>query len=103
MVCKHVNDLLNNAESVFWSKVESPYYAASDLSLDPEYTGRVQYAKESWYDYKLRLSNVTEQDQRKYYAVFRQMNWNTLQSGGGVNLSVTGKHCVKNVNYNNNT
>ncbi|KAF5897143.1 B-cell receptor CD22-like isoform X2, partial [Clarias magur] len=89
MVCRYAEDFLNKDENIFWSKVASPYYAAPDLSLDPEYTGRVQYAKDSWYEYKLRLSNVTKQDQRKYYAVIRQMNWNMFKSRGGVNLSVT--------------
>ncbi|XP_037399184.1 B-cell receptor CD22-like [Pygocentrus nattereri] len=74
----------------FWTKQWGRGSEAPDLSDDPEYRGRVQYIGNKKHDCTLRLRDVRETDQSKYY--FRFV---TDQPGGkyhgavGVDLSVT--------------
>lgn len=91
MGCTYVSNVFSNAKTIFWHKEESMMGNPPDLSVDPEYRGRVQYIRDTLRDCSLRLSNVTEQDQRKYYAVIITTSGQRLQGTGGVKLSITGK------------
>ncbi|XP_062865651.1 uncharacterized protein LOC134328490 [Trichomycterus rosablanca] len=78
-------------QTVFWSKelvahgVEPP-----DLASDPEYRGRVQYIGEK-NDCTLKLSDVTEKDQRRYYFRFiTDQPGGKYQGADGVELHITG-------------
>lgn len=75
----------------FWSKEAAMLNESPDLSLDPAYRGRVEYIRDTVQDCSLRLSNVTEQDQRKYYPMFINTFELRLRGRDGVTLSVTGK------------
>ncbi|KAK3530345.1 hypothetical protein QTP86_023964, partial [Hemibagrus guttatus] len=75
---------------VYWSKEATASYEPPDLALEPEYRGRVQYDRDREQSWTLRLSNVTEEDQRKYYAVVILTSGRRLEGGYGVNLTVTG-------------
>ncbi|XP_047659021.1 B-cell receptor CD22-like [Tachysurus fulvidraco] len=62
-----------------------------DLSLDPKYRDRVHYLGDNLNDCRLRLSDVTEQDQGKYYFRFNTTTCGKMHQGkDGVELSVTG-------------
>ncbi|KAB5523662.1 hypothetical protein PHYPO_G00155140 [Pangasianodon hypophthalmus] len=92
MGCTYKYNVFFNAKRVFWSKKESTVATVNeppDLSLDPEYRGRVQYIRETLHDCKLRLSNVTKQDQSIYFAIIIMTSGRKLEGRSGVNLSVT--------------
>ncbi|KAF4075407.1 hypothetical protein AMELA_G00234210 [Ameiurus melas] len=93
MGCSFRYRIFSNVKKVFWSKEESSVAVlneASDLALDPEYRDRVRYSRGTPRDCSLTLSNVTEQDQRMYYATILMTPERRLQGRGGVDLSVTG-------------
>ncbi|XP_066518219.1 sialic acid-binding Ig-like lectin 12 [Hoplias malabaricus] len=91
MGCTYRYPNRRSVQRAFWTKewpvngVEPP-----DLLNDPEYRNRVQFTGDKQHNCTLRLRDVTEKDQSKYY--FRFI---TDQTGGkwqglnGVDLSVT--------------
>ncbi|XP_062866802.1 B-cell receptor CD22-like [Trichomycterus rosablanca] len=81
----------HTVQTVFWTKqqvatgVEPP-----DLASDPEYRGRVQYIGDKKNDCTLKLSMVTEKDQRKYYFRFiTDQPDGKYQGKDGVELHIT--------------
>ncbi|KAF5897109.1 B-cell receptor CD22-like isoform X1, partial [Clarias magur] len=77
-------------QRVFWSRELVTDKEPPDLSLDPKYRDRVQYLGDTQSDCSLRLSNVTEQDQGKYYFRFITTTaTGKYQGRDGIKLSVT--------------
>ncbi|XP_036412983.1 B-cell receptor CD22-like [Colossoma macropomum] len=72
-----------------WSKNLYTDKGPLDLVGDPEYRGRVQYHGDQQ-QFTLRLKNVTEKDQSKYYCrCIKDGYRRRWQEAGGVDLSVT--------------
>ncbi|KAF5897103.1 B-cell receptor CD22-like isoform X1, partial [Clarias magur] len=76
-------------QRVFWSRELATDKEPPDQSLDPQYRGRVQYLTDTQSDCSLRLSDVTEQDQGKYYFSFIMTPAEKYQGKDGVDISVT--------------
>ncbi|XP_066511445.1 B-cell receptor CD22-like [Hoplias malabaricus] len=81
----------HSVQSAFWTKqwpakgVEPP-----DLLNDPEYRDRAQFTGDKQHNCTLRLRDVTEKDQSKYYFRFiTDQTGGKYQGAGGVDLSVT--------------
>ncbi|KAI4887607.1 hypothetical protein NFI96_023844 [Prochilodus magdalenae] len=75
----------------FWTKHWIRGAAPPNLLGDPEYRGRAQYLGDKYRYCTLRLRDVTEKDQSKYYFTFiTRTAGRTHQGEGGVELSVTG-------------
>ncbi|XP_066511471.1 hemicentin-1-like [Hoplias malabaricus] len=78
-------------QTAFWTKGwsvngEEP----PDLLNDPEYRDRVQFTGDKQHNCTLRLRDVTEKDQRKYYFRFiTDQTGGKYQGEDGVDLSVT--------------
>ncbi|KAM9454178.1 B-cell receptor CD22-like [Clarias gariepinus] len=89
MGCRYTHPRSYTVQKVFWSKELSTDKEPPDLSLDPKYSDRVQYLRDTWGDCRLRLSGVTEQDQGKYYFRFITTPSEKYQGRDGVELSVT--------------
>ncbi|KAI4880411.1 hypothetical protein NFI96_031890 [Prochilodus magdalenae] len=93
MSCTYTHPSGYSVMKAFWTKqssvqngVESP-----DLLDDPDYRGRVQYLRDKQHNTTLRLQNVTEKDQIKYYFRFLTNQTGGRWTGeGGVDLKVTG-------------
>lgn len=83
-----INSTNSTVQSFFWSKY---FLDPLDLSSDPIYSGRVRYLRATPHDCSLKIENVTQQDQRKYYATFRIGAGEVFQDNRGVDLSVTGE------------
>ncbi|KAL7852241.1 hypothetical protein SRHO_G00180260 [Serrasalmus rhombeus] len=74
----------------FWTKQSGRGSELPDLSDDPEYRGRVQYLGDEQHNCTLRLRNVRETDQRRYYFKFlTDRPGGKYQGRGGVYLLVT--------------
>ncbi|XP_037399187.1 B-cell receptor CD22-like [Pygocentrus nattereri] len=74
----------------FWTKQWGRGSEPPDLLDDPEYRGRVQYLGDKQHNCTLRLRNVRETDQSKYYFRFlTNQTGGKYQGAGGVDLSVT--------------
>ncbi|KAL7852240.1 hypothetical protein SRHO_G00180250 [Serrasalmus rhombeus] len=74
----------------FWTKQWGQGSEPPDLSDDPEYRGRVQYLVDKQHNCTLRLSDVRETDQSKYYFTFiTDQPGGKYQGEGGFDLSVT--------------
>ncbi|GAA6073095.1 B-cell receptor CD22-like [Tachysurus ichikawai] len=86
----YVFNLDNEPQRVYWSKGDVTSYELPDLALEPQYSGRVQYVREGTQDWTLSLSNVMEEDQRKYHALIVTMSGRRFHGSGGVNLTVSG-------------
>ncbi|KAF5897102.1 B-cell receptor CD22-like isoform X1, partial [Clarias magur] len=90
MGCSYTHPHGYTVQRVFWSRELVTDKEPPDLSLDPKYKGRVQYLGDTWHDCSLRLSDVTEQDQGKYYFRFiTTTSTGKYQGRDGVELSVT--------------
>ncbi|XP_037399693.1 B-cell receptor CD22-like isoform X2 [Pygocentrus nattereri] len=74
----------------FWTKQWGQASEPPDLLDDPDYRGRVQYLGDKQHDCTLRLRNVRETDQSKYYFRFTtDHHEGKYQGASGVDLSVT--------------
>ena len=94
MSCTYTHPSGYSVTKAFWTKQlpvqngEEP----NDLLDDPDYRGRVQYLGDKQHNTTLRLQNVTEKDQIKYYFRFITHDPNGKWTGaGGVDLNVTGE------------
>ncbi|XP_047659020.1 B-cell receptor CD22-like [Tachysurus fulvidraco] len=76
-------------QRTFWSRQLVTDKEPPDLSLDPKYRNRVHYLGNNLNDCRPRLSDVTEQDQGKYYFRFLTNKGQKYQGKDGVDLSVT--------------
>uniref|UniRef100_A0A3B4C2G9 Ig-like domain-containing protein n=1 Tax=Pygocentrus nattereri TaxID=42514 RepID=A0A3B4C2G9_PYGNA len=80
----------HSVPKAFWTKEWGQGSEPPDLSDNPEYRGRVQYLGDEHNDCTLRLSDVREKDQSKYYFRFiTDKPGGKNQGRGGVDLSVT--------------
>ncbi|XP_060754294.1 titin-like [Neoarius graeffei] len=77
-------------EKAFWTReLGQRHKEPPDLSSDPEYRDRVQYLGDTLSDCRLRLSDVREQDQGRYYFRFiTNIDGGIFQGRPGVFLSV---------------
>ncbi|XP_058236613.1 B-cell receptor CD22-like isoform X2 [Hemibagrus wyckioides] len=85
----YIRALFAVPSKVYWSKETAASSEPPDLALEPEYRGRVRYSRVNDQGWALILSNVTEEDQRKYYAVIILNSGRRVEGGQGVNLTVT--------------
>ncbi|XP_072513043.1 sialoadhesin-like [Salminus brasiliensis] len=90
MACTYTHHIDHRVQKAFWSKDLVTDGEPPDLLEDPEYRGRVQYLGEK-HDCNLRLRDVREKDQRKYYFRFLTDEGEKFQGADGVDLSVTGR------------
>ncbi|XP_072513042.1 sialoadhesin-like [Salminus brasiliensis] len=88
MDCTYTYPKGHSVQKAFWSKDLVIDGEPPDLLEDPEYRGRVQYLGEK-HDCNLRLRDVREKDQRKYYFRFLTDKGEKFQGKDGVDLSVT--------------
>ncbi|KAF5897108.1 B-cell receptor CD22-like isoform X1, partial [Clarias magur] len=88
MGCSYTYPYDYTLQRVFWSRKLVTNKEPPDLSLDPQYRGRVQYLRDTQSDCSLRLSDVTEQDQGKYYFRFIT-HGEKYQGRDGVDIFVT--------------
>ncbi|KAL7852239.1 hypothetical protein SRHO_G00180240 [Serrasalmus rhombeus] len=74
----------------FWTKQWGQASEPPDLTDDPEFRGRLQYLGDKQHDCTLRLRDVRETDQSKYYFRFTtDQPGGKYQGASGVDLSVT--------------
>nr|XP_021333852.1 uncharacterized protein LOC110439990 [Danio rerio] len=76
----------------FWTKIQvrEENEEFPDLSVDPEYSQRIQYVLNNQWNFNLRLSHVTKKDEREYYCRFTtEIAANKWIGIPGVRLSVT--------------
>ncbi|XP_051983037.1 B-cell receptor CD22-like [Xyrauchen texanus] len=86
MPCTYTYPSGNQVMNVFWTDDSGSY--PQDLSIDPEYSQRIQYLGDNLHNCTLRLNNVTQKDKRMYY--FRFITDKDRWTGkSGVNLDVT--------------
>ncbi|XP_036413147.1 B-cell receptor CD22-like [Colossoma macropomum] len=79
-----------SVQKAFWTKYWIRGAEPPDLLADPEYRGRVQYLGDKFSYCTLRLSDVREKDQSKYYFRFiTRTSGGKYQGEDGVDLSVT--------------
>ncbi|XP_053085828.1 B-cell receptor CD22-like isoform X2 [Pangasianodon hypophthalmus] len=90
MGCRYTYPAGYTVERGIWSRELVTDKEPPDLTSDPKYRGRVQYLGDTLRDCRLRLSDVTEQDQGKYYFRFiTTFAGGKFQGKDGVNVSVT--------------
>ncbi|XP_026787651.3 B-cell receptor CD22 [Pangasianodon hypophthalmus] len=90
MGCRYTYPAGYTVERGIWSRELVTDKEPPDLTSDPKYSGRVQYLGDTLRDCSLRLSDVTEQDQGKYYFRFiTTFAGGKYQGQDGVDLSVT--------------
>ncbi|XP_036417119.1 B-cell receptor CD22-like [Colossoma macropomum] len=90
MSCTYTYPSGYKVQKAFWTKQWGQGSEPPDLSDDPEYSGRVQYLGDKHSDCTLRLSDVREEDQSKYYFRFiTDQTGGRYQGAEGVDLSVT--------------
>ncbi|XP_036419465.1 sialoadhesin-like [Colossoma macropomum] len=90
MSCTYTPPSGHSVQKAFWTKNWITDVEPPDLLDDPEYRGRVQYLGDKQHSCTLRLSDVTEKDQSKYYFRFiTNQPKGKYQGAGGVDLSVT--------------
>ncbi|XP_026787655.3 B-cell receptor CD22 isoform X1 [Pangasianodon hypophthalmus] len=88
--CRYTYPAGYSVNKAFWSRELVTDKEPPDLTSDPKYRGRVQYLGDKRRDCSLRLSDVREQDQGKYYFRFiTTFAEGKYQGKDGVNLSVT--------------
>ncbi|KAL7845350.1 hypothetical protein AOLI_G00235420 [Acnodon oligacanthus] len=85
MTCLYQYPESVSAQNVFWSKILS---SDEDLLSDPDYRDRVQNHGNQHHS-TLRLSNVTEKDQRTFYCRNKDNRFRGNYRDRGVDLSVT--------------
>ncbi|XP_047659498.1 B-cell receptor CD22-like isoform X3 [Tachysurus fulvidraco] len=89
MGCTYTYPTGYTVQRPFWTRQLVTDKEPPDLSLDPKYRDRVHYLRNYWNDCRLRLSDVTEQDQGKYYFRFITNPVEKYQGRDGVELTVT--------------
>ncbi|XP_053085834.1 B-cell receptor CD22-like isoform X1 [Pangasianodon hypophthalmus] len=90
MGCRYTYPAGYSVNKAFWSRELVTDKEPPDLTSDPKYRGRVQYLGDKRRDCSLRLSDVREQDQGKYYFRFiTTTDKGKYQGQDGVDLSVT--------------
>ncbi|TSK18090.1 B-cell receptor CD22 [Bagarius yarrelli] len=89
MGCRYTYPYCYQVQRVFWSREWIIDREPSDLSLDPNYIHRCQYHRNSFYEYTLSLSDVTEHDQGFYYCTFIPMTGGNNPCQVGVELFVS--------------
>ncbi|XP_060715857.1 B-cell receptor CD22-like [Tachysurus vachellii] len=89
MGCTYTYPTDYTVQRTFWTRQLVRYEEPPDLSSDPKYRDRIQYLRDNLNDCRLRLSDVTEQDQGKYYFRFLTNKGEKYQGKDGVDLSVT--------------
>ncbi|XP_037399182.1 uncharacterized protein LOC108413703 [Pygocentrus nattereri] len=90
MYCTYTYPRRYWVRKAFWTKEWGQGSEPRDLSEDPEYRGRVKYIGDKQHNCTLRLSDVTENDQRRYYFRFLTHEpGGRYQGADGVYLSVT--------------
>ncbi|KAB5523682.1 hypothetical protein PHYPO_G00155340 [Pangasianodon hypophthalmus] len=90
MGCRYTYPAGYTFERGIWSRELVTDKEPPDLTSDPKYRGRVQYLGDTLRDCSLRLSDVREQDQGKYYFRFlTTFDGGRYQGKDGVDLSVT--------------
>ncbi|XP_066511432.1 B-cell receptor CD22-like [Hoplias malabaricus] len=91
MGCTYTYPINNSVQKAFWTKLQPAKMAEPpDLLNDPEYRDRVQFTGDKQHNCTLRLRDVTEKDQSKYYFRFiTDQTGGKWQGAGGVDLSVT--------------
>ncbi|XP_056314521.1 B-cell receptor CD22-like [Danio aesculapii] len=73
----------------FWTKDLIEGEEPTDLSVDPEYSQRLQYLGDKQQNCTVRLSHVTEKDEHEYYFKFITYTDSKWVGKPGVRLSVT--------------
>ncbi|KAI4893959.1 hypothetical protein NFI96_026951 [Prochilodus magdalenae] len=90
MACNYTYPSGYTVQKAFWMKRLAGPEEPPDLLEGPEYSGRAQYVGDKQHNCTLRLSDVREKDQRKYFFRFitdrAEGKW---QGTEGVNLKVT--------------
>ncbi|XP_047659495.1 sialoadhesin-like isoform X2 [Tachysurus fulvidraco] len=89
MGCTYTYPTGYTVQRPFWTRQLVTDKEPPDLSLDPQYRNRVHYLGNNLNDCRLRLSDVTEQDQGKYYFRFITNPVEKYQGKDGVKLTVT--------------
>ncbi|KAK2818273.1 hypothetical protein Q7C36_022206 [Tachysurus vachellii] len=89
MGCTYTYPTDYTVQRTFWTRQLFTNEEPPDLYSDPKYRNRIQYLRDYWNDCRLRLSDVTEQDQGKYYFRFLTNKGEKYQGKDGVDLSVT--------------
>ncbi|XP_060715859.1 uncharacterized protein LOC132839095 [Tachysurus vachellii] len=89
MGCTYTYPTDYTVQRTFWTRQLVTNEEPPDLYSDPKYRNRIQYLRDYWNDCRLRLSDVTEQDQGKYYFRFLTNKGEKYQGKDGVDLSVT--------------
>ncbi|XP_026142790.1 B-cell receptor CD22-like [Carassius auratus] len=90
MSCTYTYPTGHKIEKVFWTKNPVKGKETPDLSVDPEYSQRLQYLGDKQQNCTIRLSHVTQKDQHMYCFRFITDKPNATWLGEpGVNLTVT--------------
>lgn len=102
--CSYTQPSGQTVRKTFWFTKQQPGSDPVDLSLDPEYAGRVEYRGDKERDCTLRITDLRESDAAEY-----QFGFMTDQPGGrysgkpGITLSVTGTVTLWSSYYNRET
>nr|XP_021333846.1 B-cell receptor CD22-like [Danio rerio] len=91
MSCTYKYPTGHQIRKVFWNKNLAKHREElADLSVDPEYSQRLQYLGDKRQNCTVRLSHVTKKDEHKYYFRFTTDKTRGKGTGNtGVRLSVT--------------
>ncbi|XP_066511482.1 B-cell receptor CD22-like [Hoplias malabaricus] len=89
--CTYIYPYGRSIKQAFWNKGWAPNgEERPDLLNDPEYRDRVQFTGDKQHNCTLRLRDLTEKDQSKYYFRFiTDQTGGKYQDPDGVDLSVT--------------
>ncbi|XP_037399179.1 B-cell receptor CD22-like [Pygocentrus nattereri] len=88
--CTYTYSRGQSVQNILWTKYWITDVQPPDLFGDPEYRGRVQFLGDKFSDCTLKLRDVREKDQSKYYFRFiTHRSRGKYQGAGGVDLSVT--------------
>ncbi|XP_016367295.1 B-cell receptor CD22-like [Sinocyclocheilus rhinocerous] len=90
MSCTYTYPTGYKSRKVFWTKTKVDNVEPSDLSEDPEYSQTIQYLGDKQKNCTIRLSHVTQKDERMYYFRFTAIKPDKKWLGHpGVTLTVT--------------
>ncbi|KAJ8262666.1 hypothetical protein COCON_G00151230, partial [Conger conger] len=90
MRCTYSYPTWHKVQKAFWFIRWSPPQEPEDLSLDPEYSGRVEYRENLNRDCTFRIKQLRETDAKTYYFRFLTDHADGKYSGQpGVSLTVT--------------
>ncbi|XP_073763829.1 B-cell receptor CD22-like isoform X2 [Danio rerio] len=70
MSCTYTYPTGHQIRKAYWTKDPVKAVEPTDLSVDPEYSQRLQYLGDEQQNCTVRLSHVTEKDEHKYYFRF---------------------------------